>query len=64
LMPQTIRRSMRNTFEAGVLNGVADQHQTCSQTCSTIAPGSGADTQQKLACLPGEVNVALPAEAV
>jgi hypothetical protein len=60
LVPQTIRRSMRNIVQDRVLNGVADQRQTCSM----IAPGSKADTQQKLACLPGKVNVALPAEAV
>jgi hypothetical protein len=60
LMPKTIRRSMRNTFKPGVLNGVADQRQTCSMA----APGSGADTQWKLACRPSKVNVALLAEAV
>jgi hypothetical protein len=51
---------MRNIVQDRVLNGVADQRQTCSM----IAPGSRADTQRKLACLPGKVNVALPAEAV
>lgn len=55
---------MRNTVKARVLNGVADQPQTCSQTCSMTAPGGRAATQRKLSCRPGKLNVALPTEAV